>query len=245
MKRPISTLALVGLFVFPMIFACNQAEAPEDEGDNNSSGSGNSSAGNGGIVVPGAGTGQTAAGTGSVTPTGGSGGNGGNGGSAPTVAGTSAGGSAGSEAGGAAGSAGTATGGSSGGSAGGGSNPACPVKIDSMVMCTQIITCDDAYCGVFQMGSKDCSCAAASGAFTCSSCDYTGRTEEIVLPPAAVLPACAADDTTLEKNTPTCTKGERCKSLTVDKNRFCACWESPADGTLKWDCDAQPAAWPM
>jgi hypothetical protein len=188
-------------------------------------------------VIPMAGTGPTTAGSNSGAPTAGSGG------SAPSSAGTSAGGSAGAEAGGAAGSAGAPPTAGTSGSAGGG-NPACPVKIDSQVMCTQIISCPDAYCGVFQMGSKDCDCAAASGAFTCSSCDYTGRTEEIVLPPAAVLPACSADDMTLEKSTPTCTKGDRCKSLTVDKNRFCACWENPTDGALKWDCDSQPASWP-
>lgn len=238
MKRPIVTLGLVGLLAFPMMSACNQAETPDDEGGNNTSGS-NSAAGSGGSVAnPVAGTGPSNGGSNSGTPTAGTGG------SAPSTAGTSAGGSAGAEAGGAGGSAGATPTAGTGGSAGGSGNPACPVKIDSQVMCTQVISCPDAYCGVFQMGSKDCDCAAASGAFTCSSCDYTGRTEEIVLPPAAVLPACSADDMTLEKSTPTCTKGDRCKSLTPDKVRFCACWENPTDGALKWDCDSQPASWP-
>ena len=235
MKRPIVTLGLVGLFAFPITSACNQAVTPEE--DEGGSGTANSSAGTGTLVIPTAGTGQTAAGTGAVTPTAGT-----SAGGAPS-AGTGAGGDAGASVAMGGTSAGTAAGGASG-SAGGTSTPGCPVKIDSAVVCTQVATCNDAYCGVFQMGTKDCSCAAAAGNFTCTSCDYTGRTEEIVLPPAAVLPACAADDMTLEKNTPNCTKGMRCKSLTADKNRFCACWEDPVDASLKWDCDSQPASWP-
>jgi hypothetical protein len=237
MKRSIVTLGLVGLLATSAVSACNQAETPDDDGGgSNTSGSPSTAGSGGGVVSPVAGTGPSAAG--SSNPTGGSGG------SAPGTAGASTGGSAGASAGGTSDSGGAPSTAGTGGSAGGTGNPACPVKIDSQVMCTQVISCPGAYCGVFQMGKKDCDCAAASGAFTCTSCDYTGRTEEIVLPPAAVLPACSADDTTLEKNTPTCTKGDRCKSLTVDKNRFCACWENPTDGALKWDCDSQPASWP-
>ena len=196
----------------------------------------NTNAGTGNLVIPTAGTGNATAGTASVVPTAGSGSGG------AGTAGTSAGGAAGTATGGA--SAGTSAGGAAGGSAGAGSNPACPAKIDSKVVCTMPVTCNAAYCGVFQMGKKDCTCAAASGNFSCMPCAYTGRTEEIVQPPAAVLPACAADDMTLEKSTPNCTKGMRCKSLTADANRFCACWENPVDASLKWDCDSQPGSWP-
>lgn len=229
MKRPIVTLCLVGLVAFPMTSACNQAETPDDEGG----GSGNTSAGSGGLVIPTAGTGNALAGTGNVTPTAGSG----TGGAA--TAGT--GGMAGSATGGA--SAGTSAGGAAAGS-GGGPAAGCPVKIDSKVACTQVITCPDAYCGVFQLGSKNCECAAASGMFTCTSCSYGGATEEIIQKPAAALAACASDDATLE-DTPGCTKGMRCHSLTADKNRFCACWEDPVDASLKWDCDTQPSDWPL
>ncbi len=238
MKRPIVTLALVGLVAFPMLPGCNQTESPDEDGGN--SGSSNSSAGTGNLVIPMAGSANASAGSANVAPTAGSGAGGANTGAAGTSAGGAA--TAGTAAGGA--SAGTSAGGAAGGTAGAGSNPGCPAKIDSQVVCTMAISCNDAYCGVFQMGSKDCTCAAASGNFSCTSCDYAGRTEEIVLPPAAVLPACAADDVTLEKNTPNCTKGMRCKSLTADKNRFCACWEDPTDASLKWDCDSQPSSWP-
>jgi hypothetical protein len=81
--------------------------------------------------------------------------------------------------------------------------------------------------------------------FTCSSCSYAGKTESIVQTPAAALPACTSDDTTLEKNTTGCTKGDRCKSLDTAKTRFCACWDDAAKGTTVWDCDAMPSAWPM
>ncbi|MES1182948.1 MAG: hypothetical protein ABUL60_03985, partial [Myxococcales bacterium] len=127
----------------------------------------------------------------------------------------------------------------------GAANPACPAKIDSSVACTAAVSCPAATCGVFKIGAKDCSCAAASGMFTCSSCSYAGKTESIVQTPAAALAACASDDTTLEKNTTGCTKGDRCKSLDTAKTRFCACWDDAAKGTTVWDCDAMPSAWPM
>jgi hypothetical protein len=142
----------------------------------------------------------------------------------------------------------TANGGSTAGggnaSAGSAANPDCPAKIDSTTACTSAVSCPAAACGVFKIGQKDCSCAAASGNFSCTSCSYAGKTEEIVQAPATVLPDCTADDTTLEKNTPTCTKGERCKSLDTAKSRFCACWDDPAKGVVDWDCDSMPSSWP-
>ena len=231
MKRPIVTLTLVGLFAFPITSACNQAVTPEDD-EGGSSGSGNPSAGSGNLI-PMAGTGNAAAGTGNVAlPTAGTGG--------AATAGTSGGGMAGAATGGASG----AAPGGAAGTGGGPGAPGCPVKIDSKVACTEVITCPNAYCGVFQLGLKNCECAAASGMFTCTSCGYAGKTEEIITKPAAALPACASDDATLE-DTPGCTKGMRCHSLTADKNRFCACWEDPVDASLKWDCDTQPSDWPL
>jgi hypothetical protein len=138
--------------------------------------------------------------------------------------------------------AGSGSGGTAG-TGGGTVDPNCPLKIDSKTACTAVVTCNDAYCGVFKLGSKDCSCAAASGFFECMSCDYAGKTEEIVLPPAAVLPACTGDDMTLESTTG-CTKGMRCRSTDAAKVRFCACWEDPTKGGTVWDCDAMPSSWP-
>jgi hypothetical protein len=236
MKRSIVTLSLVGSVSFLLAAACNQAVTPEDD-ESGSSGSGNSSAGTG-TLLPMAGNANSAAGSAGLIPTAGTGTGG-----QPT-AGASSGGMSGTAAGGA--SAGTSTGGAAAGSGGGpgDGNPGCPVKIDSKVACTQVITCQSAYCGVFQLGSKNCECAAASGMFTCTSCTYAGKTEEILVKPEAALPACASDDATLE-DTPGCTKGMRCHSLTADKNRFCACWEDPLDASLKWDCDTQPSDWPL
>jgi hypothetical protein len=236
MKRPIVTLGLVGLFAFLMTPACNQAVTPEED-ENGASGSSNGSAGTG-ALLPMAGTANTAAGSGGLIPSAGTG----TGGAA--TAGTSSGGMSGSATGG--GSAGSSAGGAAAGTGGGPGpgNPGCPVKIDSKVACTQVITCPDAYCGVFQLGAKNCECVAASGMFTCTSCSYAGATEEILQKPEAALPACASDDATLE-DTPGCTKGMRCHSLTADKNRFCACWEDPLDASLKWDCDTQPSDWPL
>jgi hypothetical protein len=207
-------------------------------------------------VLPIAGTSSTTptAGTPAVGGTASSGGAGTGGSSAgATTAGTAAGGTAsggaasgGSTAGGAA-TAGTAAGGtaSAGTASGGAANPGCPAKIDSSVACTAVVSCPAATCGAFKLGAKDCNCAAASGTFMCSSCSYAGKTESIVQTPAAALPACASDDTTLEKNTTGCTKGDRCKSLDTAKVRFCACWDDPVKATTVWDCDAMPSAWPM
>jgi hypothetical protein len=236
MKRSIVTLSLVGSVSFLVAAGCNQAVTPEED-ESGSSGSGNSTAGTG-ALLPMAGNANTAAGSGGgLVPTAGTG----TGGAA--TAGTGSGGMSGSETGGA--SAGTSAGGATAGAGGAGpANPGCPVKIDSKVACTQVITCPNAYCGVFQLGAKNCECVAASGMFTCTSCSYAGKTEEILVKPEAALPACASDDATLE-DTPGCTKGMRCHSLTADKNRFCACWEDPLDASLKWDCDTQPSDWPL
>jgi hypothetical protein len=243
MKRvSIVTLSVLVPFVALSAPACS-SESPPDEGNNtgNTSGTGNSSAGTG-TLPPVAGTTSSAAGTSAGGATGGAAGSG----SGGTTAGTSSGGS------GTAGNAGAASGGTSaggsagataGGSGGGTANPNCPVKIDSKTACTAVATCNDAYCGVFKLGAKDCTCAAASGMFMCNSCDYTGKTEEIVLPPASALPACTADDMTLESTTG-CTKGMRCRSTDTAKIRFCACWDDPVEGGTVWDCDALPASWP-
>lgn len=219
---------------------CSSAEDP-DPGTTNTAGTATNT---GGTLsgVPTAGTTSTpTAGTpsGGGTPatTAGAGGS-----SAGTAsAGTAAGGTA-SGGTGTAGSAGTASGGASAGSGGTGTaNPACPAKIDSNVMCTAVISCPASTCGAFKLGARDCTCAAATGPYTCSPCSYAGKTEPIVQKPEAALPACTADDMTLEKNTPTCTKGDRCASLTA--KRFCACWTDPVKGSDVWDCDAIPAAW--
>jgi hypothetical protein len=108
-------------------------------------------------------------------------------------------------------------------------------------MCTAAIACPASVCGAFKLGAKDCKCDAATGPYTCTPCSYAGKTESIVQKPAAALPACTADDMTLEKNTPTCTMGDRCASLTP--KRFCACWTDPVKGSVVWDCDAIPAEW--
>ncbi|RYZ05863.1 MAG: hypothetical protein EOO73_18295 [Myxococcales bacterium] len=74
----------------------------------------------------------------------------------------------------------------------------------------------------------------------CTSCTYKG-TEEIVVKPTAALEPCAMADSAMEDIT-ACTKGMRCKSLDTTKDRFCACWDDPAGGTV-WDCDSTPSAW--
>jgi hypothetical protein len=225
MKRPIVTLSLIGFFAFPTVFACNQAETPEDDGG---SGSGNATAGMGN-QQPLAGSGP-AAGSGNPAPTAGSGGS-------QAMAGSGAGGMAGSAPGGSGAGMGGAAAGSGGGPAAG-----CPVKIDSKTACTQVIDCPGAYCGVHQLGSKNCNCAMATGMFMCSSCDYTGKTEEIVQAPAAALEPCASEDSVLE-DTAGCTKGMRCKSLDTTRERFCACWDDLVEGGTAWDCDSLPSAW--
>jgi hypothetical protein len=238
MKR-VSIVTLSVLLPFVVLApACSSSDAPPDDGDKPATaGTGTTGAGSGNLV-PSAGTSNGAAGTGT-------------GGSPGGVAGSSAGGAAGTASGGTAtagaASGGAATAGSGGagtaGTGGGTANPNCPLKIDSKTACTAVVTCNDAYCGVFKLGSKDCSCAMASGLFECMPCDYAGKTEEIVLPPAAALPACTADDMTLESTTG-CTKGERCRSTDAAKIRFCACWEDPVEGGTVWDCDAMPSSWP-
>lgn len=220
------------------------AEAPSDTGNTNTAGT---AVNTGGTLsgLPSAGTASTpTAGTpsGGGTPATTAGAGGGSAGTAS--AGTAAGGTAagGTAAGGSAtgGTAGTATGGTAAGGTGT-ANPACPAKIDSAVMCTAAISCPATTCGAFKLGARDCTCTAATGPYTCTPCSYAGKTEPIVQKPEAALPACTADDTTLEKNTPTCTKGDRCASLTA--KRFCACWTDPVKGSDVWDCDAVPAAW--
>lgn len=219
--------------------ACSSStDPPDDGGKPTTAGTGSTSAGTGNLV-PMAGTGNTTAGTAA-------------GGAASGGAGASAGGAAAGMTSGGAANAGATSGGAStagaagtgtAGSGGGAADPNCPTKIDSKTACTAVVTCSDAYCGVFKLGSKDCSCAAAAGMFECTSCDYAGKTEEIVLPPAGALPACTGDDMTLEA-TAGCTKGERCRSTDAAKVRFCACWDDPVEGGTVWDCDSMPSSWP-
>jgi hypothetical protein len=218
--------------------ACSSSQDPPEDGDKPSAGTGNTTAGTGNLV-PVAGTGNAVAGSSTGGAPGGLAGASAGGAAAGTSTGGAA--AAGTSSGGTstAGTAGTATAGSGGGTA----DPNCPLKIDSKTECTAVATCNDAYCGVFKLGSKDCSCGMASGFFECMSCDYAGKTEEIVLPPAAALPACTGDDMTLEA-TAGCTKGERCRSTDAAKIRFCACWEDPAKGGTVWDCDSMPSSWP-
>ena len=241
MKRvSIVTLSLL-LPITILAPACSSSSDPPDDGGKPTAGTGNTSAGTGNLV-PMAGTANAAAGMASTAAGGAaSGGAGTSAGGA--VAGTTSGGSAnaGVTSGGAstAGAAGTSTAGSGGGT----SDPNCPLKIDSKTACTAVATCSDAYCGVFKLGAKDCSCAMAAGMFECTSCDYAGKTEAIVLPPAGALPACTGDDMTLEATTG-CAKGERCRSTDAAKVRFCACWDDPVDGGTVWDCDSMPSSWP-
>lgn len=230
------TLSVSLPFVFLAAAACSSESPPDDDKSNTAAGTGNTSAGTGNLG-PVAGTSNSAAGSGGTTSSAAGSGSGGT----TAGSGTAGSGTAGSVSGGtgAGGSAGAAT----GGSGGSGADPSCPAKIDSKTACTAVATCSGVYCGVFKLGSKGCSCAAASGMFTCSSCDYAGKTEEIVVPPASALTACTADDTTLEATTG-CTKGMRCRSTDAAKIRFCACWDDPVDGGTVWDCDAIPASWP-
>jgi hypothetical protein len=209
-------------------------------------------AGTGTLPIAGTTSGGTTGTAGSTSAAGSGGAAAGTSSGGTATAGGGAGGVGGGSAGGAGGSAGaTAGGGGSGGAAAGAggaggstTNPNCPVKIDSSTACTAMISCPAATCGVFKLGSKDCNCAAASGNFMCSSCTYKG-TESIVQAPMADAPltACAMDDATME-GTVGCTKGMRCKSLDMVKNRFCACWDDPVKGGTAWDCDAVPSAWP-
>lgn len=217
--------------------ACSSSQDPSEDGDKPIAGTGNTTAGTGNHV-PLAGTGNSVAGSST-------------GGAPSGVAGASVGGATAGTAAGGTPAGGASTGGastagaggtSSAGTGGGTADPNCPLKIDSKTACTAVATCSDAYCGVFKLGAKDCSCPMASGFFECMPCDYTGKTEEIVLAPAAALPACTGDDTTLESTTG-CTKGERCRSTDAAKVRFCACWEDPAKGGTAWDCDAMPSTW--
>jgi hypothetical protein len=239
MKR-VSIVTLSVLLPFVVLApACSSSDDPPDDGGKPATAGTSTSGAGTGNLVPIAGTSNGAAGTST-------------GGSPGGVAGSSAGGATAGTASGGAATAGAASGGaatagnggaSTAGTGGGTTNPNCPLKIDSKTACTAVVTCNDAYCGVFKLGSKDCSCAMASGLFECMPCDYTGKTEEIVLPPAAALPACTGDDMTLESTTG-CTKGERCRSTDAAKIRFCACWEDPVEGGTVWDCDAMPSSWP-
>lgn len=218
------------------------AEDPAEPG-NTAGTAPTNTAGTQSVPTAGTGTGTPTAGTPAVggtaaTSAGAGGSSAGTASAGTATGGTAAGGT------GTAGSAGTASGGTASGGGTGGTgtaNPACPVKIDSAVMCAAVISCPASACGAFKLGAKDCNCMAATGPYTCTPCSYAGKTESIVQKPAAALPACTADDTTLEKNTPTCTMGDRCASLTA--KRFCACWTDPVKGSTVWDCDAIPAEW--
>jgi hypothetical protein len=235
MKR-VSIVAL-GLFIpFVSLAACSSSTEPDDGNGTPQAGAG-TTAGSPST----AGTPSTA---GSPSTAGAATGGAGSGAGGAATAGGGAGGAAAGSGGAATGGAGAATGGAGAGGGGGsgGANPACPAKIDSQVMCTQIIQCPNAYCGVFKLGSKNCDCAAATGPFKCTSCDYSGSTEPIVQKPTEALPACAAADSVLE-DMAGCTLNDRCKSLTADKDRFCACFTDPVKGAAAWDCDAVPAAW--
>jgi hypothetical protein len=235
MKR-VSIVAL-GLFAPLMVLAACSSEADPDDGNTTpKAGAGNTTAG--ATNMPVAGMSSTTGGTPTTTAGASSGGATTGGGGAASTAGGGAGGAATGGGGAATGGGGAATGG--GGAGTGGANAACPMKIDSKVMCTSIINCPGAYCGVFKLGSKNCECLAATGPFKCSSCDYTGSTEPIVQEPTAALPACTAADAVLE-DMEGCTLNDRCASLTPD--RFCACFTDPVKGTPAWDCDAIPAAW--
>lgn len=256
-RTSFAALALLTSFVTLVGPGCSSSDDPP-LGNSGGTGTQNTSgaatvAGTG--TMPTAGTTSTTGGTGTAgttsmtggggaaagTTSGGAATGGGGAGGATTGGGGSGTGGAAAGAGGASGAAGAA---GMAGAGGGGSNPNCPVKIDSSTACTAMISCPSAACGVFKLGSKDCNCAAASGNFTCSSCTYKG-TESIVQAPTADAPltACAMDDKTLE-DTVGCTKGMRCKSLDTVKNRFCACWDDPVKGGTAWDCDAVPSAWP-
>jgi len=249
MKRTsIAALTLLASFATLAGAGCSSEASPDTSGT--TAGSATNAGGTAGTPTAGTASTSTAGTPASVggTPAGAGTATGGT-----ATAGTTTGGNAtaGTATGGSA-TAGTATGGSSAGGAAAGAasggtggtgtaNPACPAKIDSAVMCTSVIACPGAVCGAFKLGAKDCKCEAATGPFTCTSCSYAGKTESIVQKPAEALPACTADDTTLEKNTPTCTKGDRCASQTP--KRFCACWDDPAKDSVVWDCDAMPAEW--
>jgi hypothetical protein len=238
MKRTsLAALTLLATLTALAAPGCSSDAAPDEGGGGtatHSSAGSSTTAGTPPVIIA-AGTGNSAAGTASGgmpsagAPSGGS--------PAATTGGAATGG------GGSGGAPAAGGGGAAAGGAANPGNPGCPEKIDSKLACTQVISCPKSTCGVFKLGSKDCDCAAASGTFTCTSCTYTG-TDSIVTPPAAALPACAADDVTLEKNTKGCTKGDRCKSLDTAKSRFCACWDDPVDGGTSWDCDAKPSNWP-
>jgi hypothetical protein len=115
----------------------------------------------------------------------------------------------------------------------------CPAKIDGSTACTAVVSCPGSVCGMHKLGSRTCSCPAASGVFDCGTCVYAGS-EPIVVKPAAALSPCAMADSAMEDIT-ACTKGDRCKSLDTTKDRFCACWDAP--GGTAWDCDSTPSAW--
>jgi hypothetical protein len=183
-----------------------------------------------GTYAGGAGTAGTSATAGTGEAAGAATGGGGAGGVA-----TGGGGAGGTTTGGG-GAGGAATG---GGGAGGSGSGTCPAKIDSSTVCTAVASCPGTMCGIHKLGSRDCSCAAASGVFACTACTYKGA-EPIVMKPDAALTPCAMADSAMEDLTG-CTKGDRCKSLDTTKDRFCACWD--AAGATAWDCDSTPSAW--
>ncbi len=244
-RSSFAALALLTSFVSLAGSGCSS----EDSGGGTAGSNTFPAAGTGTVPTAGTGTVPTAGPSAGGTGTAGAAAMAGSGGAA---AGTSAGGSAtggagastgGAGAGGVAAGGGGAAGATTGGAgAGAGGSASCPAKIDSSTVCTAVASCPGTTCGLHKLGSRDCSCAAATGNFTCSSCTYKG-TEAIVVKPEAALTPCAMADSAME-DTKACTKGDRCKSLDTTKDRVCACWDDPAAvGSTVWDCDSTPSAW--
>jgi hypothetical protein len=91
---------------------------------------------------------------------------------------------------------------------------------------TNDLLCECLWCGLSDIGVRDCECAA--GVWSCTVCEYPPWFQ-----PPPQVPECRTE----ADKVPCTTQGSLCAYTNIAE--LCMCWPDD-EGALVWDCDSPP-----